>query len=802
VICFGRYRFDADTAQLWDGDREVRLTPKAAAVLRMLVTQAGVVVTKARLFETVWPDTAVSDDALTSCIQELRRALGDNSRQPQFIETRHRRGFRFIAALGPITPPAVEAASVPERPQSVEAEPGAVQPLSPEHPIRIGPAWLGPVAAGVAVLALVAAAATLWWQPSREAELRWLRDEAIPEIGRLATSGDPVAAYRLAHRALAMRSDDAALVSAWDAATWDIPVTTEPPGAVVSIRAVHGQGEGWIELGRTPLTAKVPLGQMRWRFALEGHQAREVIPNPYPETLVLSPAAATPPGMVHVTAGDVEVPSERRSVALPEFWIGATEVTNREFKGFVDAGGYRTRGYWSQPLLDDGRPVPWDKAMARFRDTTARPGPATWEAGTFAAGTADHPVHGISWYEAAAYAAWSGCSLPTIHHWRRAAGVGGIFSDVLSISNFGSTGPVPVGTTGSLGPFGAGDMAGNVKEWVWNETSGGLRFVLGGAWFEATYTFNDEDARQPFEREAGFGFRCMRQRSPVAAALAAPVVALAPDPAALVPVSDDVYRGYRRLYDYDPRPLDARLEDRDDSQAQWITERVSFTAAYGHDRVPLMLLLPRGGTPPYQVVIYFPGSDAASARSSRGAFTQLLQFLVTSGRAVAYPVYQQTYERLQTPTGPNFVREISIQRGQDLRRTIDYLETRPDIDAGKTAFYGLSLGAQLGPVYLAIEPRLRTGVLFGGGFETWTVPAETDPVHFAPRVRQPVLMVSGRDDFDLPYESAQVPLFKALGTPAADKRHAVLPGGHIPPRLNDVFKEILDWLDRYLGPVR
>jgi dienelactone hydrolase len=179
----------------------------------------------------------------------------------------------------------------------------------------------------------------------------------------------------------------------------------------------------------------------------------------------------------------------------------------------------------------------------------------------------------------------------------------------------------------------------------------------------------------------------------------------------------------------------------------------------------------------------------------------MLQFLLVGGRAVAFPIYQQTYERRRQPTGLNFMREISIQRGQDLRRTIDFLETRPDLDAGKIAFYGLSLGAQLGPVYLAIEPRLKTGVLFAGGFETWTVPAETDPVHFAPRVRQPVLMVNGREDYDLPYETAQLPLLRALGTPAADKRHAVLPGGHIPPRLQDVFKEILDWLDRYLGPV-
>jgi len=651
------------------------------------------------------------------------------------------------------------------------------------------------------VLALALAGAALWWQRSREAERRWVHDEAIPGIGRLATSGDPAAAYRLAQRALAIAPDDARLVAAWDAATSQVPIASTPAGAEVSIRSLAGDDEGWIRIGVTPFTARVPLAQMRWRFVLAGHDPVEVIPNPYPEPLVLSPSGTRPPGMVRVPAGEVERPSNGTQVALPAFWIDAAEVTNRQFKAFVDAGGYQRRDYWTAPFTDGGRPLSWDEAMARLRDATGRPGPATWEIGTYPDGTADLPVSGVSWYEAAAYAAWAGRALPTIYHWRRAAGVEGIFSDVLQVSTFGSRGPTPATASKGLGPFGTSNMAGNVKEWVWNESGTGQRFVLGGAWFEPAHTFSDEDARAPFTRDPGFGFRTMQADGAVAADLGAAVVTLERDPATLVPVSDDIYGGYRRLYDYDPRPLDARVDERDDTAAQWTTERVSFSAAYGSDRVPVTLMLPRSTPPPYQTLVFFPGSDAVRTRSSRGAFTQLLQFLVISGRAVAYPVYQQTYERRRTPTGENFAREISIQRGQDLRRTVDYLVSRPDVDAARLGFYGLSLGAQLGPVFLAIEPRLKTGVLFSGGFETWTVPAEADPVNFAPRVRQPVLMVNGREDFDLPYGTAQVPLFEALGTAPADKRHAVLAGGHIPSNPQQVFKEILDWLDRYLGPV-
>jgi pimeloyl-ACP methyl ester carboxylesterase/DNA-binding winged helix-turn-helix (wHTH) protein len=95
---------------LWAGTREIRLTPKASEVLTQLVLHAGEPVSKQELFASVWNGTAVSDDALTSCIQELRRALSDDSKQPRFIETRHRRGYRFVAPLDMATDAAADLA--------------------------------------------------------------------------------------------------------------------------------------------------------------------------------------------------------------------------------------------------------------------------------------------------------------------------------------------------------------------------------------------------------------------------------------------------------------------------------------------------------------------------------------------------------------------------------------------------------------------------------------------------------------------------------------------------------------------
>lgn len=99
ILSFGPYRLDLANEQLWRGKQSVKITGKAFAVLRCLAEHSGQLVTKRELFQAVWPETVVSDAALTGCIQELRKALRDKARQPRFIETVHRRGYRFIASL-------------------------------------------------------------------------------------------------------------------------------------------------------------------------------------------------------------------------------------------------------------------------------------------------------------------------------------------------------------------------------------------------------------------------------------------------------------------------------------------------------------------------------------------------------------------------------------------------------------------------------------------------------------------------------------------------------------------------------
>lgn len=104
LLHFPPFRLDPSNERLWDETQEIPLRPKTFAVLRYLVEHAEQLVTKDELMSAVWSDTVVGDDALTSCVQELRRALGDDARQPRYIETVYRRGFRFIAPLNILQP--------------------------------------------------------------------------------------------------------------------------------------------------------------------------------------------------------------------------------------------------------------------------------------------------------------------------------------------------------------------------------------------------------------------------------------------------------------------------------------------------------------------------------------------------------------------------------------------------------------------------------------------------------------------------------------------------------------------------
>jgi dienelactone hydrolase len=171
---------------------------------------------------------------------------------------------------------------------------------------------------------------------------------------------------------------------------------------------------------------------------------------------------------------------------------------------------------------------------------------------------------------------------------------------------------------------------------------------------------------------------------------------------------------------------------------------------------------------------------------------------------LVYPIYKSTFERgdevtTDYPSLTNTFREHVIAWAKDVKRTVDYVQTRQDVDQSRLAYMGLSWGAAMAPIYLAVEPRFKAAVLIVGGFYVQRAAPEVEAINYVSRVKLPTLMLNGRFDFFYPEPLSQIPMFQLLGTPMNDKRRVIYDTGHNIPR-PDLIRESLDWLDKYLGP--
>jgi formylglycine-generating enzyme required for sulfatase activity/dienelactone hydrolase/predicted Ser/Thr protein kinase len=726
-----------------------------------------------------------------------------------------------LRSVRPSVPPSVQAIvdrCLAKDPEARYADARALKAdLDAAHAKLTRPAdqaWRRPAVLVPVALVLIASVAFGTWQTIQARRLRWVQQVALPEIERLQATDVSLNALRLARQVERYAPDEIVRVrQSW----YPLNVETDPVGASVEMRNYLDVDGPWEAMGTTPFSgAYVPFGFYHVRAAKAGYAPAEItMASANRRVITLTPAESAPARMVLVT-----VPAHSysigiaRSVPLEDFWIDKFEVTNSEFKQFVDAGGYRTAKYWTSPFSEGGRVLAFDEAMTRFRDTTGRSGPATWQLGTFPDGQSDFPVGGISWFEAAAYANFAGKRLPTIYHWYRAANPEDLFADILRFGNFDGKGPVKAGERSSFGPWGTLDMAGNVKEWCANESDDDrLRYILGGAWNEPSYRYTEADARSPWDRSPTFGVRLIKDRAGAGAAsndAAAPIAHVYGDPKSVVPVSEELFDVYRRFYSYDRTPLNAKTESVDDGPPHWRVENVSFAAAYGDERVPARLFLPRNASPPYQTIVLFPSAYALNAGSSSKLDLSTFDFIMRSGRALLYPVYQGTFERhLWDPALPNarpdralpnVRRDMQVQQAKDFFRAVDYLATRPDVDMTRLGYYSLSMGAYFGPIPVALEPRVKVAVFASAGMR-YNYPPEIQPANFAPRVKVPVLIINGKNDFQNP-PASPARLLELLGSPPGQKKLVLLEGGHVPNDRLGVIRNVLDWYDTYLGPVK
>jgi len=674
--------------------------------------------------------------------------------------------------------------------------------------------------AAVAALAIWGIAVTGWVvqmdRSSADSERNLVT--SLDEIRQLIGEFKFPEAYAIAEELDSQITDDSIRESMWSEVARELTLETDPPGAMVMRRDYESTDADWKELGVTPVVVKrFPLGLSRLRFELEGYLPRETANFSSriasAGAFVLDTPNTMPAGMTRVSGGSAKIQApgleQFEALELGDYFMDIHEVTNQQYKAFVDAGSYADPTCWTHPFVRDGQTIPFDDAMAIFVDQTGRAGPSGWQVGSYPEGADELPVGGVSWYEAAAYACFVGKSLPTVYHWFTAADPYSS-NHVVPLSNYGGAGAAPVGQYRGLTRDGIYDMAGNVREWAQNP-DGEARYILGGGWNDPEYAFNDAVTSPAFDRSGENGIRLASypDETNLAAASAAIEKAFR-DYDAETPVSDEVFAVYRQMFQYDDTPLNATvIESIED--ANYVRERIELDAAYNDERLTIFVFLPTGEnfSPPYQTVVFFPGSNDIYKRSYDELQLRSVEFVLRSGRALVYPVYKGTYERgselvSDIQDTSNLYRDHVIAWTQDIGRAIDYLETRDDIDADRLAYLGFSWGGALGPIMTAVEQRFRTGIFFVGGLMMQSAQPMADPFNFLPRVTIPTFMFNGRYDSFFPLDTSIQPFYENLGTPDADKKLVVTDSNHFVAAYsaNQLISEALDWMDKYLGPVK
>jgi len=684
------------------------------------------------------------------------------------------------------------------------------------HTSGRGPLFL---AAGLGVAGLVAGG---WWYSGKD--VRWARNDAIPAIEAFIDGGDSESAFKLALMVDSVLPNDSEMAQIWKTFSWSTSIPSEPAGSTVFRRAYGDREAEWHELGVTPLyDIHIPFGPSVLRLEKPGYlplqrvigggmatmvelpvedvpEAGFVSVNP--ERFQLETSETLPDRMVRVPQGTASIGGE--VVEFRSFLLGKYEVSNKEFQAFIDAGGYKRRDLWEYDFVVDDVVLLFDDAIVRFVDSTGRPGPSAWVAGTYPDGEDDYPVAGVSWYEAAAYTRFVGRELPTVHHWRRAFALA-LLAFEMPASNVDRDGVSAIGAYQGIGWTGTYDMLGNVREWCSNSAEDGQKVIVGGAWSDPPYLVEESTStpfRIPaFDRSSVNGFRLaeFNDEASVVEATGRPIVDRNRPPLG-EPYSDEVFAAKLSDFEYDHSPFNVQIEETTEFR-YWTRQRVSIDTADGEGRIPIYVYLPKRASSRHQTLVYWPGA-ATQFYHSIDAMRLQLDFALRNGRAVVMPVMKGMLERRlssrpswDTHTG----RDLAIEQVREFRRAIDYLETRSDIESNNLGYAGFSWGGRVGAIVLAVEDRFKAAVLNQAGINPTNHP-DINVVNFLPRVDTPVLHFSGRYDTDFRYETSSKPFFDRLGTDAKDKKHVVELTGHfVAPTI--ASGETLDWLDKYLGQV-
>ena len=483
---------------------------------------------------------------------------------------------------------------------------------------------------------------------------------------------------------------------------------------------------------------------------------------------------------------------------LSGYSIDRYEVTNGEFYRFLLDGGYDREEWWIDTLGAE-----WKNAVSKFVDKTGEPGPKFCQNGKYPAGMKDYPVVGVNWYEAMAYAKWAGKQLPTVYHWLEAAEFSGEYLPlgVLSRSNIGGR---DVGRSAnrdphsllSVNPYGAFDMAGNVKEWCLNEEADSRRFAMGGSWQDDPKVFHEPFAVSAFERRDDTGFRCAIYDASDQLAAAHPIQ----------------WRSFAAVKDTLPQLHECRDQFEYPKDKPWATQKLEPISIDGihyqafqidtvnnaSDRMRIYVAYPPGKefVPLYETVVVgtFLGFDA-NRGVPKWIPSALIATFLNRGRAVVIPVLFGTGDRADGENFPPFAAppdkvdaygKAVVNMAKDYSRTIDFIKRFEEatrmpsmLDSDRLAFCGFGWGGCICPVWMVADDlthnnvcRVKAAVLTDAALVQCLQPPEVDQMAYLPHLRVPTMMLNCRLMARAPYDRAQKPMFDML--PLAEDTEKVL----------------------------
>ena len=652
----------------------------------------------------------------------------------------------------------------------------------------------------------------------------WVNNFMLPQVKSFLEKDDNVAAWLTASRINSFAPFFSTMSEENDNISALVNLQIQQDGVNVSWKA-YGEENEWRFLGKSPLPSiRLPRGILQFKLEKEGYETTffsssnpSLKLNNFPidmgwnvDPINLQVEGSIPKGMIYIPGGNF-IPALTGSgvdqVYLHPFYIDKFEVTNKEFKEFVDAGGYKNPQYWVEmDFIRDGVSLTLEEAQELMTDTTGMVGPAGWEVGTYIQGTEDKPVTGISWYEALAYARYKGNILPPMFHWAKAAFppdeiISPISPKLLKTSNFSKEDISVVGQ--GEGAYGTFDMAGNAKEWVWN-IFGGRGLTLGGAFDEPTYLASQTAPEARMNRSLKNGFRTARLINPRDLnPFGDPIETQAPkDLSFYKPMSDEVFNVYSRSFQVSSTNPKFEKVYIDDSHPVWIKERIKLEVGYNNESMDVLIFKPKNSFGLSAPIIVHPGANYYTTPPeiddiNPGEFS--LDFLIKSGKTLIWPAWKGSLNRMPENVTSN---EDTLRRFRnqfvawvnDTDKTLDYLETRNDIDTENIFYLGMSYGALFNTHTLLFENRYKGAILYvGGSFPTY--PPLADGINHLPRIKTPFLMLNGEQDYLVPKSAANF-FYQFTGTPTEDKKIIFYDSGHWPLPRNQMIKETLSFIDK------